>query len=287
MNWIRVSKQVPCPHCDHSDWCCIGSKFVCCMRVPSNHPAANGGWLHPINATAIARLQSKPEPPRVTIDACAMMKRWFAQTPRPQYDALAGALGVAATALLALKCAWAPEHRAWAFAMRNGAGEVVGIRLRAESGRKWSVTGGHEGIFVPNLPSSKTVWLVEGPTDCAALLTLGKFAIGRPSCSGGIAHTAATLARLGAKRAVIIADNDDDKTMANGKRWNPGVDGAQRLADEIGVLCCVVILPCKDARDFLGMGGTSELLDSLTHSLVWTQPNKTHFTHATNMTVPI
>jgi len=286
MNWVRVTPKNKCPICQHGDWCCIGQKWVNCMRSTSARACDNGGWLHPLNGVSVPVIRHEPAP-RVTIDACAMMKRWFAQTPRPQYDALASALGVAATALLALKCGWAPEHRAWAFPMRNGAGEVVGIRLRAESGRKWSVTGGHEGIFVPNLPADKTVWLAEGPTDCAALLTLGKFAIGRPSCSGGIAHTAATLARFGVKRAVIIADNDDDKTMANGKRWNPGVDGAQRLADEIGVLCCVVILPVKDAREFCQLGGTAELLDSLTHSLVWTQPNKAHFTHATNMPVPI
>ena len=243
------------------------------MRVVSAKPCDNGGYLHPLNGHAVTIPRHEP-PPRPTIDASGMMKRWFAQTPRAAYDGLSAALGVSAESLLALKCAWAPEPRAWAFPMRNGSGEVVGIRLRSPDGRKWSVTGGHEGIFLPAIPPEKTAWIVEGPTDCAALLTLGKFAIGRPSCSGGIAHTAATLARLRIRQAIIISDNDEDKERPNGDRWNPGLDGANRLAEEIGVACCIVVLPVKDSREFLQSGGTSELLDSLTHSVVWTQPNK-------------
>lgn len=242
-----------------------------------------GGYLHPLNGHVV-KVTLKEPAPREVIDACGMMKAWFSETSRDQYDALGDALGVSSDSLVALKCAWAPEHRAWAFPMRDASGSVVGIRLRGMDGRKWSVRGGREGIFLPKVNPRDTAFVGEGPTDASALLTLGKFGIGRPSCSGGIAHLSATFARLGIRRAVIIADNDDDKVRPNGERWNPGLDGAQRLADEIGVTCCIVILPVKDSREFLSLGGTEELLDSLVSGLVWHQPirNK-NITHANNM----
>lgn len=271
MNWIRVTRKNPCPVCQHPDWCCIGERYANCMRVVSAKPCANGGYLHPLNGHAVAIPRHEP-PPRPTIDAPGLMQRWFAQTARAQYDALAETLGVTASALLALKCAWAPTYGAWAFPMRSGAGEVTGIRLRWNNGQKRAITGGRDGIFLPAIEPRQEAVVVEGPTDCAALLTIGKFGIGRPNCNSGIAALAATISRLNIRRAIIIADNDDDKIRPNGDRWNPGLDGAKRLAEEIGVPCCLLVLPTKDAREFVRTGGTAELLDSLTHSLVWHQP---------------
>lgn len=212
------------------------------------------------------------------------MREWFASTTDDARESLAESLGVQAITLSLLRCSWSPTHQAWAFAMRDGSGRICGIRLRWENGHKKSVTGSREGIFLPMQEPSSEAWIPEGPTDTAALLTLGKFAIGRPSCSGGIAHIAATVARLNIRRAIIIADNDTDKMRPNWERWNPGLDGAQRLADEIGVPCCILILPCKDAREYLAYGGTAELLDSLVSGIVWHQPNKSRsITHATNL----
>lgn len=277
MNWIRVSKETPCSVCEHPDWCTFNPELhlAHCMRVTSARPSKNsmGGYFHPLNGH-VAHIPLKEPAPRVTIDACGMMRAWFSETERDQYDALGDALGVSANSLIALKCAWAPEHRAWAFPMRDSAGSVVGIRLRSMDGHKWSVRGGREGIFLPRVEAHSTAFIGEGPTDASALLTLGKFGIGRPSCSGGIAPLAATVARLGIRQAVIVADNDEDKVRPTGERWNPGLDGAQRLADEIGVPCCIVILPAKDARQFLSFGGTAELLDSLVAGLVWKQPKR-------------
>lgn len=273
--WLRVNKQNPCVVCGKFDWdtYCPELGWACCMRVVSNRPAKNGGYIHPIDGAAVKAPHYEP-PPTPTIDAAAMMKRWHAETTLSQYGELGETLGVSPEALLALKCAYAPEYRAWAFAMRNGSGEVVGIRLRAMDGHKWSVRGGREGIFIPKSAPDQTVWCVEGPTNCAASLSLGKFTIGRPNCSGGIAHLAAVISRMKIRRAVVIGDNDPDKLRPNGDRWNPGLDGANRLAEEIGVPCCVLVLPCKDSRDFLQLGGTTELLDSLLQGLVWSHPQK-------------
>ncbi len=230
-----------------------------------------GGWLHSLVADPKPVRQLPP--PRPTIDAARMMRNWFNRTTREAYSRLAKLIGVSVESLISLKCGWAPEYHAWGWPMRNGAGAVVGIRLRAESGRKWSVTGGHEGIFFPSTEPQDTVFVPEGPTDTAALLTIGKFASGRPNNAGGISHLSATISRVRViRRAVVIADNDPDKLLPNGKRWNPGLDGAQRLANDIGVPCCIVVLPAKDVREAVQLGMTGELLDSFVSGLVWHQP---------------
>lgn len=286
--WIKVTRAARCPVCLHGDWCALGERWINCMRIASERTCSNGGWLHPLNGHVV-RPPAKPEPILPTIDAAKLIREWLSETRPSDYARLAGLLGVSVASLRALGCAYAAPHRAWGFPMVNGTGNVVGVRLRAETGAKWSVRGGHEGIFLPNMPAKPTATIAEGPTDAAALLDLGRFGIGRPSATGGIAVLSATCARLRIRRAEIIADNDEDKVRPDGQRWNPGLDGAQRLADEIGVPCCVVVLPCKDCREALQLGMTAQLLDSLIGGLVWHQPNKNrgslsqnganHFTH--------
>ena len=287
MNWIRVNRANRCPVCQHPDWCCIGAKWILCMRVASDRECKSGGWFHAISEEAKA-MPRKPGPIRPTIDAEKLMRGWWEHTTRAMFSALAASLGVAEDSLVALKCAWAPEYSAWAFPMRDGGGSVTGVRLRLESGQKLAVKGSREGVFIPTIKPEDTAWIVEGPTNCAANLSLGKYTLGRPSCMSGIAPLCAVVARLNIRQAVLVADNDEDKEHQNGKKWNPGLDGAKRLADEIGVPCCTVVLPVKDSREFLRAGGTTELLDSFTHSVVWQKPNKgSNITHAANLPVPV
>ncbi|BCV20412.1 DUF3854 domain-containing protein [Moorella sp. Hama-1] len=42
----RVSRREPCPICGRTDWCGINSRLAVCMRVESDYPVSNGGWLH-------------------------------------------------------------------------------------------------------------------------------------------------------------------------------------------------------------------------------------------------
>jgi phage/plasmid primase-like uncharacterized protein len=104
-------------------------------------------------------------------------------------DRFAAELGVSMNSLLRLSVGWSEDHDAWTFPMRNANGKVVGIRLRRPDGRKVSVTGGHEGLFIPrgrDLYPGEPLLIAEGPTDTAALLDLNFMAIGRPSCTGGV-----------------------------------------------------------------------------------------------------
>lgn len=215
----------------------------------------------------------KPSPPRPTINAGALMQGWELKTKTDWIQRLAVQLGVDTKSLFALGAAWAAPHKAWAFPMVNGSGKVCGIRLRAENGSKWSVTGGLEGVFAPSgLDGAKTLFLPEGPTNTAAMVTLGVMAIGRPSCSGGVAHIDATIARLKIQRAVIIADSDKDRVRPTGQKWNPGADGALALANSLKIPTCIIMLPCKDARDFVCAGGTKEMLDSIVAQQIWRNP---------------
>lgn len=242
------------------------------MRVASARELKNGGWFHFFGDKP--KPIAKPEPIVPTIDAESMMREWRRNTSAVELTLLADTLGVSYHSLLHLQCGWAGEHNAWAFPMRDARGATCGIRLRSLHGHKWSVRGGREGIFQPFIEPQATVYVCEGPTDLAALITLGFYGLGRPSCNGGVALLAAIIARLGIKRAVIVADNDTDKFRPDGACYNPGIDGAQRLETDIGVPCCLLVPPTKDIREFVGVGGTKELFESLTHNLVWHQPKK-------------
>ena len=259
-NWRRVSKDCPCPACGKKDWCTLGEKYAVCMRVQSDKPCKNGGWFHPLDSKPAYVPPARPEPP--PINSTRLIAEWADQTKGEWLRRLAESLGVSAGALACLSCCWAAPHRAWAFPMRDGYGEPVGIRLRAESGKKWAVTGSHQGIFIPAGEPKARAYICEGPTDTAALLSLGVFAIGRPSCSGGNVQLATALKRLGVREAVIIADNDA-----------PGLAGAEKLTMELRIPTCILIPPSKDIREFVKLGGTAELLQTMTQGILWHQPN--------------
>lgn len=269
MNWTRVTRQNPCGICEKGDWCTRGTSGWCCMRIQSDHPLKNGGWFHPFDGEK----QNPPIPPPVpqvnqpAINPAKMLRQWNLEMPVEVLNHLAGQLGISFDSVEKLGCVWAPPHRAWAFPMRDGYGEIVGIRLRADDGRKWAVRGSKQGIFIPDMMPQSVVYLPEGPTSTAAALTLGLYAIGRPSCSTGGPEIKTALKRLGVSRAVIVADNDD---KPDGLR--PGFDGAQKLAKEIGVRSVIWMPPTKDIRDFLRQGGTAQLIQSEIRNFVWKSP---------------
>ncbi len=111
--------------------------------------------------------------------------------------------------------------------MRDGKGNIIGIRRRLPNGDQLTLKNTRNGLFVPDgvLASEGTLYIAEGPTDTGALLDMGFPAIGRPSCSGGTDFIKRIL--KGKRRdVVIVADNDARK--ADGRR--PGQDGALALA---------------------------------------------------------
>jgi hypothetical protein len=212
--------------------------------------------------TVIRRAYSPPPAPRPpVIDAHAIWHRWHVETRREAVKSLAVKLGVSEGSLDALGAAWAGEHKAWAFPMRNSLGQIVGIRLRSEDGAKWAVTGSRAGIFIPEkLPPQDIVWIPEGPTDVLAALSIGLYAVGRPSCNTGGAEIAALCRRLGIHRMVMVSDND-----------TPGLEGAKKVAKEVGLRHVIFLPPCKDLREYVKLGGTRQFIENSINNLVWTK----------------
>lgn len=241
------------------------------MRVETGatQMARNGGWLHvlkqrgPSSHRRVATLRVGR--PRLAETLEKRVLHWQAVTPPERLDELASQLGVAPAGLAALgtclvsraelrrlktECR-APD--AWAFPMRDPAGSIVGVRLRSESGYKWSIRGSRQGLFTADCVdiSREPLIIGEGPTDTAALLGVGVTAIGRPSCLGAVAETITFARRHSIKSIIVLSDGDD-----------PGRRGALILARRLGAQCLDVriALPpcrCKDAREWIASGADS------------------------------
>jgi hypothetical protein len=253
--WQRVSKRRPCPVCDHPDWCLYvgpedSPEAAICARVESPKRCGEAGYLHilcdggPTWSPRIRRIEISAAQIGAGKSDFAKLAADFRAPVRPDaLDKLVRALGVSAESLRRLGIGWSAGHRAWSFPMTNAAGNVLGIRLRRPDGRKLSVRGGHEGLFLPEgIDAHGLLLIAEGPTDTAALLDLGFSAVGRPSCTGGVKLLVELVRKLKPSGVVIVADSDA-----------PGQRGAESLAAVLvayAVTVRIITPPAgiKDAR---------------------------------------
>lgn len=272
VKWARANKRQPCAICGKANqWCLLSpdGAAAICMTVPSTKPidckGAGQGYLHRLSDPVPPPPKPRPRPPA----ALGPVQEYLAlpEMPPEQIVALGTNLGVSAGSLARLGCRWSFEHHAAAFPMRDWQGEIVGVRLRTNDGAKFAITGSRAGLFLADGEVGDLItelWITEGPTDCAALLDLGVYAVGRPSCSGGV-DLIVPLA-VG-RNVVIMADADEPRTRPDGSTWRPGRDGAEALAAAlIGHARTVkVIYPIagKDVRDWLRAGLTPAALQSV------------------------
>lgn len=199
------------------------------------------------------------------IDAQAMWRRWFERTEHTHVDGLGISLGVDTDCLKAIGCAWS-TFGAFAFPMREPGGSVIGIRLRNDKGDKWAVKGSKSGLFIPSdysyMPDG-VLYLVEGPTDLAAAMTIGLRAIGRAACLGQEQMVIDYVHRNSIDRLVIVTDNDE-----------PGLRGAEKLQSMLSVLSCIWVPPCKDLREFVNLGGDYKTMQTILKDLVWAKARR-------------
>ena len=267
MSYTRVTQLHRCPVCQKPDWCRVfADGWVECMRVPSDKPAKSGGWMHwqgqcPSGSPGPSRsipLSAARRGAAPTLNATKLHRDWLAATSPAARADFATALGLSVAALVSANAAWAAPHAAWAFPMCDGHGNILGIRLRANDGRKWAVRGSRQGIFIAAVPPQPALFVCEGPTDTAAAVELGLFAVGRPNCCCGGADLKIFTRRHPCQRVVMISDND-----------KPGLDGARKVGAEIGLPFAVYVPPAKDLREFVRLGGTRAMLETTIKSTIW------------------
>lgn len=157
-------------------------------------------------------------------------------------------LGIPPGGLIRMGAAWSLAMMALTAPMFDRpAGQVIGVRVRADDGRKWAITGSHNGLFLPTtFLDSGPLYAPEGLTDSAALAGLGFDVLGRPACNGGRVLVRAA-AKISGRAVVVVSDRDA-----------PGVAGAHQLASELkrdGVRVRVITPPgAKDIREWVADG---------------------------------
>jgi hypothetical protein len=263
--WQRVTKRRPCPICGKADWCMYAGPedsptAVICARIESPKRCREAGWLHILDNSGPAW---SPRIRRIELSAArigaekttdfAKLAADYRQAVKPEaLDRLAQSLGLSADSLMRLRIGWSVKHRAWSFPMRDAGGAALGFRLRLLGGKKLSIKGGREGLFMPEgIDGDGPLLIAEGPTDAAALLDLGFNAVGRPSCTGGVKLLVDLVRKHRPVELVIMADAD-----------TPGQRGAESLAAVLVAFCRAVriITPpagVKDAREWKRRGATA------------------------------
>ncbi|MFO0796373.1 MAG: toprim domain-containing protein [Gemmataceae bacterium] len=266
--WLRVSRERPCPVCEKTDWCLVAAdKTACiCPRTESAKRCGDAGFLHRLADTrrplGPRRVVIRPvtAPPDLSALAAGFRE---AATP-DRLAAFAAELGVRTASLTAFGVGWAAGYPAWAFPMTDPTtATVTGIRLRPPVGKKFSVTGGKESLFLPAplAPAGEALLVCEGATDAIAAHTIGFLnAVGRPSCTGGTAHLVALVRRHRPAGVVVVADKDV-----------AGMRGADALATTLSLYSrdVRVIAPpagVKDLRAWVAAGATRPALEHLIHS---------------------
>ena len=237
----KVKKNNPCPVCGRPDGCLVAEdgSAALCSRIESDklcgEPFA-GGWLHKLTDDyRKAKYVPKRKPPLApgpVVDWEKLTEEYHRAFDMGKGCAL---FGVSAMALDDILTGWDPVKKVHTFPMKDGKGNIIGIRLRTLKGKKFSVPGSKHGLFWPlsvKADADELLFFPEGPTDTAALLDLGFSPVGRASCGTGYQYIKAMIEHNN-RQVVIPADKDKAKYTPEGKKFFPGYDGALKLARSI------------------------------------------------------
>ncbi len=275
--WVRTSPSLPCPVCQRPDWCGVTEDGTAarCMRVPSDRES-NGGWIH--------RLQERPEAldyevkqtrkPKMPIDEIERLADMAFHDPNavPLRKRLARKLNVSVDSLVRLRVGWSIDGwlRSHAtFPAIDGNEQVIGITRRYDNGKKLTTPRtSNSGVFADcRWSPSDTLCVTEGPSDVAAALSHGMWAIGRPSNSGGAEAVSGLLKRHPARHVIVVGENDRKPDRPGTRLWCPsncegcpwcwpGKYGAEYTIKRLAKLGCkaTLLMPppqYKDLREWL------------------------------------
>ncbi len=239
-NWIAVSKSKPCPICGKPDNCKISRDrgAVFCGRVPSNkQPNAGGQWLHILsNSSGYSHpvlgdappAQTKPKSTAKPIKTTDWDKNvdHFCSQGKESLPDLAIQLGVDVEVLRRLRVGRVKDDRNdfWTVPERDADGKIIGVvRRYSKTGKKFAFKDCNRGLTYCD-DWDKTpgpIYLVEGHSDTAALMTMGCCVVGRPSNSGGTDQLIELLKHQPNRQIIVLGEHDQKE---NGT-W-PGRAGA-------------------------------------------------------------
>jgi len=197
--------------------------------------------------------QSEDDRKRLTHDA----DMYFRKLNDDGRKYLAGLLNVSSGSLERLRVGWCPSQQMTTWPMLNADGIIIGIRLRcSETGQKKSVKGSRGGLFydpvsMASIEHGARVWITEGASDTAALLSVGLDAVGIPSAKSGGELLLALGHRIRPSEWIIVADGD-----------GPGLESARLLRSELVIVAGArIIVPpsgIKDAREWINRGASRD-----------------------------
>ena len=262
--WKRVSRLSPCPICGKPDWCMITAdrSAVICPRVEekSTRLIDGSGYLHILKYKQRWHDEEMPhreKPLPEHNEVLAILARgWHSKITNESVSTLSDKLGVQEEALNLLNVGWHENLKAWTFPMFRVGSEprkrrLLGIKIRKSNGQKFCVKGSKLGLFIPNnFPEKGVVFVCEGESDTASLLTCGLRAVGRPSATGGVKLLGELLRN---HHVVVCMDRD-----------GIGRKGANSLADYLKCHSQDVKLleppeKYKDMRDWLNGEGKEKV----------------------------
>ncbi len=267
MAWIRVSRTKRCPICNHAEWCSVSSDgaVAICMREPSDKECQGGGWIHVINKSIGARIGNffKKKEKRISpAEWHGMIIAYMEAMRFIDWQQITQRLGLSSIAMARyLVGRYQHSIPTYTFPMWDGFGKLCGIRLRADNGEKWSITGSKNGLFIPTMLTGESPLLIcEGCTDPIAATEMMFDAIGRPSCNSGFEDIKIFLKRNHYEQVVIMSDNDEAKIRNDGSTWYPGQEGADKLCKQLTKYCNVKVVkpPVKDLRLWFNQGAKRE-----------------------------
>jgi hypothetical protein len=167
-----------------------------------------------------------------TDEDCAEWTRLLKAWPIPPYalNQLAAHLDLPREALLPLEVGYNEDNLfgpCWIFPERDDSRRIVGLMRRYDNGRKSALLGSVRGLTIPSYdqkPPPGPVYLVEGASDVAALVSEGAFAIGRSSASGNPAEQlwlTRLLGRHPGREIIVVGEREES---------GAGQRGAEKLA---------------------------------------------------------
>ena len=110
-DWIRVSRQNPCPICGKPDWCLVATdgSVAICPRTPSDRMAGSAGYIHDINPliTPNPLPLTVPEPePCIDIDWQTGVDQAISRMENFMYEELTKQTGLSRQELQSMRVGW-------------------------------------------------------------------------------------------------------------------------------------------------------------------------------------